>query len=150
VAGPLNYTTTIAAGKTAHECLAVLARYGAKRAGLAYGSDKVPMGITFVLDTRWGERGYEIAVNFDGTQESLERAYKDRRIERKYTGYAQAQRVAWRVLKMWLESNLALIEAGLAEPERVLLPYVLLSPDRTLFDEYDRQQPAIGAGERND
>jgi hypothetical protein len=146
--GPLNYTTQVAAGKTAHECLAVLGRYGARRAGLAYGRDKVPMGISFVLDTRWGERGYEIALNFDGTAQSLDRAYKDGRIERKYTGAAHAQRVAWRVLKMWLESNLALVESGLAEAERVLFPYMLLAPDHTLFDEYDRQQPAIGAGER--
>jgi transcriptional regulator CtsR len=139
----------VPATQTAHECLEVLGKYRAKRAGLAYGADKVPMGITFVLDTRWGERGYEVAVNFEGTGESLERAYKDQQIERKYTGHAHAQKVAWRVLKMWLESNLALVEAGLAEAERVLLPYVLLSPDRTLFDEYDRQQSAIGTGERN-
>jgi hypothetical protein len=148
VNGPLNYTTIVAAGKTAHECLAVLGKYGAKRAGLAYGRDKIPMGITFVLGTRWGERGYEIALNFDGTAQSLERAYEDRRIERKYTGAAHAQKVAWRVLKMWLESNLALVEAGLAEPERVLFPYMLLAPEHTLFDEYDQQQPSITAGNR--
>lgn len=147
MSGPLNYTTQVTADKTAHECLAVLGKYGARRAGLAYGADKVPMGITFVLVTRWGERGYEIGLNFEGTRESLERSWKDRRIERKYTGYAHAQKVAWRVMKMWLESNLALVEAGLAEAERVLLPYVLLAPGHTMFDEYSRQQPAIGAGE---
>lgn len=146
--GPLNYTTQVAADKTAHECLVVLGKYGAKRAGLAYGKDKIPMGITFVLGTRWGERGYEIALNFDGTSQSLERAYEDRRIERKYTGVAHAQKVAWRVLKMWLESNLALVEAGLAEAERVLFPYMLLAPEHTLFEEYDQQQPSITAGNR--
>lgn len=144
--GPLNYTTVVAAGKTAHECLAVLGKYGAKRAGLAYGRDKVPTGITFVLDTRWGERGYEIALNFDGTRQSLLRAYKDRKIERRYTEPAHAQKVAWRVLKMWLESNLAMVEAGLAEPEKALFPYMLLAPEHTLFDEYDQQQPSITAG----
>lgn len=148
MSGPLNYTTQVAADKTAHECLTVLGKYGARRAGVAYGADRVPMGITFVLDTRWGQRGYEIALNFDGTRDSLERAYKDRRIERKYTGHAQAQRVAWRVLKMWLESNLALVEAGLQAAEKVLLPYMLLAPDLTMFEEYDRQQPAITGGER--
>jgi len=146
--GPLNYTTTVAADKTAHECLVTLGKYGAKRAGLAYGKDRVPMGISFVLDTRWGERGYEIAVNFDGTQSALRAAYRERKIERKYTEHAHAQKVAWRVLKMWLESNLALVEAGQVDPERALFPYMLLAPEHTVFDEYDRQQPSITAGER--
>jgi hypothetical protein len=148
MSGPLNYTTIVAADKTAHECMVILGKYGAKRAGLAYGKDRIPMGITFVLGTRWGERGYEIALNFDGTRLALERAYKARKIERRYTEYAHAQKVAWRVLKMWLESNLAMIEAGLAEPEKALFPYMLLAPEHTLFDEYDQQQPSITAGEQ--
>jgi hypothetical protein len=145
---PLNYTTAVAADNTAHECLVILGKYGARRAGLAYGKDRVPMGITFVLGTRWGERGYEIAIDFDGTRGVLERAYKDRKVERRHTEHAHAQRVAWRVLKMWLESSLAMVEAGLAEPEKALFPYMLLAPEHTLFDEYDQQQPSITAGER--
>lgn len=148
MSGPLNYTTTVSAEKTAGECLEILRKHGAKRTGLAYGGDKLPMGITFVLDTRWGPRGYEIAVNVEGTHQALVRAWQRGEIKRSYTAPAQGQRVAWRVVKLWLESNLALVEAGLQEAERVLLPYMLLAPEHTMFEEYDQQQPAIEAGAR--
>jgi hypothetical protein len=148
MSGPLNYTTVVSADKSAAECLEVLRKYGAKRAGLAYGSDKIAMGISFVLDTRWGPRGYEIAVNAAGTYRALERAVKNRDIDRRFATPAQGQRVAWRVVKMWLESNLALVESGLQETEKVFFPYMLLAPDHTLFEEYDQQQPSIESGAR--
>lgn len=143
--GPLNYTTTIAADKSADQCLALLRQYGASRISVAYRKDKSPLGITFVIDTKWGERAYEVVADYEGTREALLKAYRERRIDRRYSEPDQAARTAWRVIKDWLEANLAMIEAGLSKPEKVLLPYMLVDPKTSLYDAYDEQQPALEA-----
>jgi hypothetical protein len=144
--GPLNYTTVIEPDKSAAECMAMLGKFGAKRAGIAYDEHRVPFGLAFVLATRWGDRMYELPVDFAATQRVLQRAYDSGNISRKFTEPAQGRRVAWRVIKDWLEAQLALIEAGLMDSERVMFPYMLVSPGQSLFTAYDEQQPAIGAG----
>ena len=63
----------------------------------------------------------------------------------RYADRAQAERVAWRVLKDWLEAQLALIEAGVADMAEVMLPYLHVAPGVTLYRAYlDNEQLAIG------
>ena len=46
----------------------------------------------------------------------------------------QARRVAWRILKDWIEAQIALLESGMVEMEEIFLPYMLAGPgDRTLY-----------------
>jgi hypothetical protein len=144
---PLNYSTIVSPDKSANECTAMLGRFGAVRTGLAYDRNRVPFGLTFVLNTRWGERLYELPVDFEGTYQVLLKAYKDGKIKRSYAERGHAQRVAWRVVKDWLEANLALIEQGLMEADRVMFPYMLVAPELSVFSAYDEQQPAIGSGQ---
>lgn len=144
MAGPLNYTTSIDAEKSAYECLALLGRYGASRIGLAYGKDKVPVGLTFTIETKWGLRPYEVDVDSASTLKVLQEYTRSGRIRSGYANQRQAERVAWRVIKDWLESQLALIEAGLMTVERVLSAHMLVQPGKTMLDIYDENQPAIG------
>jgi hypothetical protein len=61
---------------------------------------------------------------------------KDRAIARTYCNQQQATRTAWRILKGWIEAQMAIIEAGLASLAEVFLPYALLKDGRTLFDHF--------------
>ncbi len=63
----------------------------------------------------------------------------------RYASAEQAGRVAWRVLKDWLEGQLALIDAGAVELEQVMLPWVHVDHEKTLWQAYGEQQPAIEA-----
>jgi hypothetical protein len=47
----------------------------------------------------------------------------------------QAQRVAWRQILRWVESQFALIDIGMAEFQEVFLPYVMIDKERTLYDQ---------------
>ena len=51
----------------------------------------------------------------------------------------QAQRVAWRILKDWIESQIALMESGMVCMEEVFLPY-MLAGDRTVYDALVSQE----------
>jgi hypothetical protein len=143
--GPLNYTTTIEATKSASECIARLAQHGASAIGITYELMK-PTGLSFVIDTPYGPRTYALPVNARGTHKALQEAYRRGRVSRRYTELDQAERVAWRVLKDWLEAQLALIEAGVADMAQVMLPYMRGDDGLTVWQRYlEREQAAIEA-----
>jgi len=141
--GPLNYTTSIDVHKTAFECLELLHRYGATRHGLVNRKGGVPIGMTFTIETKWGTRAYEILVESDLTLKVLESYYEKGKIQRRFATKEQADRVAWRVIKDWLESQLAIIEAGLMSVEKVMSAHMLIEPHKTMLDLYDENQPAL-------
>lgn len=142
--GPLNYTTTIDPAKSATECMGMLANAGARKISIDMES-KVPVGLSFVIKTRWGDRAFDMPADIEGTYQALLRAYRSRSIPPKYATREQAARVTWRVLKDWLEVQLAMIEAGLADLEQIMLAYVLVEPKKTLYQAYGEQQPALEA-----
>ena len=146
--GPLNYTTTIEATKSASECIARLAEHGANAIGITY-ADKKPIGLTFRIETVHGERQFSLPVNVEGTFKALDKAKRAGGIPPRYADRAQAERVSWRVLKDWLEAQLALIEAGVADMAEVMLPYLNVARGVTLYQAYlENEQLAITAGDQ--
>lgn len=144
--GPLNYTTTIEATKSASECIARLAEHGASAIGMTY-ADKKPVGLTFRIETVHGMRQFSLPVNVEGTFKALDRARRAGSIPPRYAARDQAERVSWRVLKDWLEAQLALIEAGVADMAEVMLPYLNVAPGLTLYRAYvENEQLAITVG----
>jgi hypothetical protein len=131
--GPMNYTTTIDADKSAMECLHLLRKHGASHVGIAFGGAGEPDGIEFVIATPWGPQQFSLSVNAAGTQKALMKAWRDRRVERRYTTPEQAARVAWRVMRDWLESQLALYEAGLVDLPQALAGFMRVEPGKTLW-----------------
>ena len=144
--GPLNYTTTIEATKSASECIARLAQHGASAIGITYELTK-PTGLSFVITTPYGPRTFALPVNARGTHKALQEGYRRGHVPNRYTSLEQAERVAWRVLKDWLEAQLALIEAGVADMSQVMLPYMQGEDGLTVWQRYlEREQAAIEAG----
>ena len=88
-----------------------------------------------------------LPVNVRGTHKALQEAYRRGKVARRYTELDHAERVAWRVLKDWLEAQLALIEAGVADMTQVMLPYMQGDDGLTVWQRYlEREQAAIEAG----
>ena len=145
--GPLNYTTAIRADKTAAECLAILGRSGAGAVAVTY-ADRKPTGLAFTLDTPHGPRSFELPVNTAGVHRRLADAYRRRDIPLKNSGIDQAERTSWRILKDWLEAQLAIIDAQMVSLDQVMLPYLRVGPDRTLYEAYREREDlvAIEAG----
>lgn len=131
----LNYTTTIEPIKSATECITRLMYHGAHDVAIT-GSSGEPTGLSFQITTQFGPRQYNVPVNIPGTQKALTEAWRKGRIPQRYTDLAQARRVAWRVIKDWLEAQLALIEAGVADMSQVMLPYMLVDDGQTVWDRY--------------
>jgi DNA polymerase III subunit epsilon len=127
--GPLNYTTTIDPIKSATECITRLMYHGAFGVAITSAGGQ-PTGLSFQITTEFGPRQYSVPANVAGTQKALTEAWRKGRIAQRYTDPAQASRVAWRVIKDWLEAQLALIEAGVADMSQVMLPYMLVEASK--------------------
>lgn len=129
----LNYTTKITPEKSAAEITRKLCAHGASRVSIEYGKDRTPVGLDFVLSTQFGPRSFRLPAQVAGVQLALTVQAKRGKISRALASKEHAERVAWRILKDWLEAQLALIEAGLVHAEEVLLPYMIETNERTVY-----------------
>jgi hypothetical protein len=153
---PLNYTTTVPASRTIGECQAILAKAGAASVAVHY-EDGEPTGLSFTLKTPHGQRNFTLPVNVDGMAARMRQIDKDGAWPRnlrphmitRYLSRQHAAAVAWRVVKDWLEAQLAIIAAHMATLDEVMLPYLHVGDDRTLYQAYrEREQAALLPGER--
>lgn len=138
--GPLNYTTTVDPGKSAGECIDILLKYGARKVGMSVGEDKMPDGIEFVINTQFGLRSYSVEVDVARARKVLQQAYSEGRVERRHTDPVHAARVAWRVMKDWLEAQMAMIETGLVSLDQVMLPYMRTDDGHTLYGAWQESE----------
>lgn len=145
----LNYTTTVPASRTVSEVQALLAKHGAAAVAVHYDDSGEPEALTFVLRTPHGERTFLLPVDVAGVQAALRRMETagrfraSRKAAGTYTSPAHAHRVAWRVVKDWLEATLALVQAGLARTDQVMLPYLQVAPGKALYQAYSEREDAL-------
>jgi hypothetical protein len=133
----LNYTTSVSVTRSVEAITKVLAKAGATRISVDYrqvtGVSTTPVGLDFVLHTHNGLRSFRLPVDPEPVHEVL----KSQNIASKLQTEAHAERVAWRIVKDWLEVQLALIETGMVTADEVLLAYMLTDRDgTTVYDLY--------------
>ena len=114
-----NYTTDVPWLRTVGQIEEMLIRLGANAVLKNYRGD----GRVEALSFQYQQRGYKLPSNTEKCMEKLREIPQYRRRDRQSLE-EQAERVAWRVIKDWLEAQLALIQIGQAEVEQVMLPYM--------------------------
>jgi hypothetical protein len=115
----LNYTTSIKVEKTVGEIQAALAMAGAKAVLFEFDGPVVE-AISFRIEYN----GELISFRLPSNIESIFRVLRDDpNVPRKLRSREQASRVAWRIIKVWLLAQLAIVEAEQAEMVQVFLPY---------------------------
>lgn len=152
MAAPVNYTTQISAAQTVAEIQTLLAAHGARRISVDYDSSGVPSALDFVLATPHGQRGFSIPVDVDRMERLLRREDTAGRLKSgskaARTSRAQAERVVWRVMKTWLEAQLALVSAEMIDVDQALLAFLQIDASgRTLYQAYkERETLALDPG----
>lgn len=130
----LNYTTEISASKTVAEIQGMLVRFGARKLLTDYDEAGNPTGIEFLLETQWGPRGYRLPANIDAVYAVLVKQANARKIATRYSSREQAARVGWRILKDWVEAQLAILETEMVQPDQVLMPFLVAENGYTLYE----------------
>lgn len=127
----LNYTTQIDSERTILEITKILVKHGATKIVTDY-RDNIPVAVTFCLILNGRTVGFSLPANYDGVLSSMKKSGK---VPSKLLTKEQALRVSWRIIKNWVESQLAIVEAKLADMAEVFLPYAITKNGNTLYKE---------------
>lgn len=139
----LNYTTEVAADRTVNQILALLAKGGARSIMARYGPTGKAEAISFAVDTPMGMRTFALPIDPAKVLAVLRRD----QVSPRYRSPEQAERVAWRIVKDWLEAQLAIIATEMVTLDQVMLPYMHVDGGRTVYQAVLDQQLALPAGE---
>lgn len=144
----LNYTSKVPVETSLGEIMGMLVSAGATNISTRYDpASRRPVGLSFSIPTADGESVFALparvsaAVKVMNEQGVLhkERYYASRtrqEEERRRVTQANMQQgeiVAWRILRDWMEAQLALIQLGMAELSEIMLPYLVMEDGKTLY-----------------
>lgn len=92
-------------------------------------------GNVSALSFRLTTRGVVLSIRLPVDVGAVQRVMKaDKNIPFRYSGNAaHVRNVAWRVLKDWIEAQLALIQTAQATPEQIFLPFALMGDTGKTF-----------------
>ena len=138
----LNYTTTVSVNRTIGQVQALLVEAGARRIMTEYDDVGHATGIAFTVETGYGARSFLVPVNAERVVAVLARE----RVQPRYATPEHGERVAWRIVKDWLEAQLAIIRTEMVTLDQVMLPYMATGDGRTMYDQYLDSQLALPAG----
>jgi hypothetical protein len=134
----LNYTTEIAPEKTVAEIQKKLAQAGASQVLHGYDAHGNLSELSFRIKTQLGELSFRLPANIEAVEAILTRQFKSGRS--RFTTREHATKVAWRILKDWVEAQLALLQTGMVTLEQVFLPYVQSANGETLYEAIERKR----------
>ena len=137
----LNYTTQIDANKTVGEIQSILARKGANQISIEY-DEGLPAALKFQILYQEQPVFFRLPCNVEGVYSSLCRA----KVPSSKRTKQQARRVAWRIIKDWIEAQLAIVESQQAQMTEVFLPYALDNQGNTFFQAFTESRKLLTAG----
>lgn len=136
-----NYTTTINANKTIGEIQELLRKHGANAIMTEYNNGEV-IGLSFKIMTPRGEMGVRLPANTDRVLQVL-RNQRKKNNKVKDT-MEQATKTAWRIIKDWIDAQMAILETEMVEMEEIFLPYIINNDGQTLYQAFKNNQLMLG------
>lgn len=129
----LNYTTKVDVYTTLGAIQGQLVKHGAKKIMQDYDDNGRISALSFLIDTPTGARGIRVPANVDAVHMVLEK--QKVRCDRE-----QAERVAWRIVKDWVEAQMAILESEMVQMDEIFLPYMIGAGGQTFFEAYRNNQ----------
>ena len=135
----LNYTTTIDAFKTVSEIEYILIKHGAKSIMKNYDGGTVT-ALSFLIDTGVQQIPIRLPAKIDNCLNVLRKEKKENPRKQIKDTREQAERVAWRILKDWVEAQMALMDIEMVRFEEIFLPYIETNTGQTLYERLEEKQ----------
>ncbi|KKN44518.1 hypothetical protein LCGC14_0691980 [marine sediment metagenome] len=123
-----NYSTTVTALKSIGEIQGILVTHGAKHILMDYENQE-PIGLSFIIDTPFGETPFKLPANIDRVWSVLNKQRVRVEVPRD-----MAVRVAWRILKDWTRAQMAILDTEMVSIEQVFLPYMQVDGGKILYE----------------
>lgn len=122
----LNYTTKIDIFTTLGQIQGMLVKHGAKKILQEYNDDGSISAVSFMIPTPTGIQAVRLPANVEAVQRVLTK-------QKVKCDRAQAERVAWRIVKDWVEAQMAILESEMVTIDEIFLPYMLDKQGNTLY-----------------
>ena len=130
----LNYTTKIDADKTVGEIAKMLSKNGAQAVLTEYDEvDSYVTALSFRINVSGQLISFRLPSDWKPVLKVLE---SDNKVPRSLKHRDQAVRVAWRILKDWVEAQMALVQTRMVSTEQVFLPYAIMNDGKTLGERF--------------
>jgi hypothetical protein len=151
-----NYTTEVPAMKSIGQIQFNLAAHGATAIMVHYGTDHEPESLAFVIPTPQGEIPFRLPANVKKLEALLLKQLSissyhtfdtQYQAQRKHKVGEQAKRVAWRIIKDWVDAQLAIIETEMVTIEQVFLPYMQVKNGQTLYQVMQEKRFMLTMGD---
>ena len=119
----LNYTTKVDVYTTIGAIQGQLVKHGAKKIMQEYDDAGRITALSFQIDTPNGLRGIKLPANAEPVRRVLAKQKVKCDVE-------QSERVAWRIIKDWVEAQMAILESEMVQMDEIFLPFGLLQIGR--------------------
>lgn len=141
----LNYTTTVDAFKTVSEIEYILMKHKAKSIMKNYDGESIT-GLSFLIDTGVQQIPVRLPVKVDECLKVLKKEKKENPKKQIKDTREQAERVAWRILKDWVEAQMALLDIEMVRFEEIFLPYIETGSGQTIYECLEQKQFLLDCG----
>ncbi len=134
-----NYSTEINEDRTILEIEKILSMHGATDIWKQYDSTGNISCLNFAIHTDFGKMPFRLPMDVQKVSQILKnqkRAGGTKGLSRAGSeDLKTARRVGWRIIKDWIDAQMALIEINLVKIEQVFLPYAYNpAKDQTLYE----------------
>ncbi len=146
-------TTKVPADKTAMEIEDLLRKHHASKVAKEYAAGTI-LALYFEMMTPQGPVSFKLPVNVDAVYqvvlnkraESPVYAHRFPDHDQKLKVHAQAERIAWRIIREWVKAQLDLIQTQMVTVVEVFMPYLLVGHGETAYERF--MAPAEDGGFR--
>lgn len=108
-----------------------LVKHGATKIVADYEGG-IPISITFCIYMDNKLVGFSLPANYNGVLRAMQ---SDKNVPKRLLTKEQALKVSWRIVKDWIEAQMAIIDSQLADMAEVFLPYAITQGGNTLYKE---------------
>lgn len=125
-----NYTTKVPANRSVQEIQEMLIKAGASGVLMEYeeGTGRIA-GLSFQISFENKKIAFKLPLNWREAQKVLSQEGNNRAGDDDY-----AYRVAWRILRDWVDVQVALIAIKQVQLQQVFLPYAIQRNSKTVYE----------------
>lgn len=129
--------------KNSPRCIigAGLANHSKDNGGISiYYDGESITGLSFLIDTGVQQIPVKLPVKVDECLKVLKKEKRENPRKQIKDTREQAERVAWRILKDWVEAQMALLDIEMVRFEEIFLPYIETKNGQTIYERLEGEQ----------
>lgn len=142
----LNYSTTIPAYKTVAEVEYMLMQHGATAVMKTFEDGRIS-GLTFGIAVSGRQIPVKLPIRIEAVLEAMKREKKQHPQKKMKLTMEQAEMVAWRQIRDWIEAQMQMIELGQMEMTQIFLQGIQGSDGQTVYERLEASGYLLECGE---